>query len=142
MAVRADRRLKVLVNADYSLALPIAKARASQVSKAALENFDLKTPAATGPVAIQALTGSRGLASRAAIPESLDAGRLDKSVCLNSTCGLPNSAGAATLLVAGNRNDLSGDAATMNRKAERREGVCYVHQNIIFSANHYHFQTS
>jgi hypothetical protein len=30
------------VNADYSLALPIAKARASQVSKAALENFDLK----------------------------------------------------------------------------------------------------
>jgi hypothetical protein len=42
VAVRADRRLKVLVNADYSLALPIAKARASQVSKAALENFDLK----------------------------------------------------------------------------------------------------
>jgi hypothetical protein len=30
------------VNADYSLALLIAKARASQVSKAALENFDLK----------------------------------------------------------------------------------------------------
>jgi hypothetical protein len=37
VAVRADRGLKVLVNADYSLALPIAKARASQVSKAALE---------------------------------------------------------------------------------------------------------
>jgi hypothetical protein len=50
VAVRADRRLKVLVNADYSLALPIAKARASQVSKAALENFDLKTPAATGNI--------------------------------------------------------------------------------------------
>jgi hypothetical protein len=33
---------RLLVNADYSLALPIAKARASQVSKAALENFDLK----------------------------------------------------------------------------------------------------
>jgi hypothetical protein len=52
VAVRADRGLKVLVNADYSLALPIAKARASQVSKAALENFDLKArPGKLGQIA-------------------------------------------------------------------------------------------